>query len=150
MKPFALLRLFTVPIFYISLFCGALLFMPSTVMAEMKEHPEVNEELRNVKALEVLQRESSAISIFVKGLCCPVCGIGVRRKLSRLSGVDRSRFKEGVDLDAKHQIATVALKEGELPSLSDLAQAVDDAGYIAVNLYTLENGKLKTTKFPVR
>lgn len=108
----------------------------------MNPYPEVNEQLRREVVLERLRLEPSAVALYVKGLCCPSCAIGVRIKISKLGFVDRERFSKGVDLDAKHQITTVAINSGESSDTAALKQAVHNAGYEAILLYTLKNDTL--------
>ena len=71
-------------------------------------------------------------------------------KLSKLKFVDSKRYKRGVDMDVKMQLLTLALRPGQKPDSKLIAKAVDDAGYVAVEWYTMDTGKLKTHPFPVR
>ena len=50
-------------------------------------------------------------------------------------------------MDVKMQLLTVALKKGEKHDPLSIEKAVDDAGYIAVEWYTLEKEKLKPHPF---
>ena len=86
--------------------------------------------------------------LYVRGLCCPSCAIGVRAKLSRLKFVDKKRFKKGIDMDAKHQLVTVALKKDQSIDPDKVEKGIDDAGYVAVEWYTIENSGLKAHPFP--
>ena len=70
-------------------------------------------------------------------------------KLSKLKFVDSKRYKRGVDMDVKMQLLTLALRPGQKPDSKLIAKAVDDAGYLAVEWYTMQAGKLKTHPFPV-
>ena len=70
-------------------------------------------------------------------------------KLSKLKFVDSKRYKRGVDMDVKMQLLTLALRPGQKPDSKLIAKAVDDAGYVAVEWYTMETGKLKAHPFPV-
>lgn len=68
-------------------------------------------------------------------------------KLSKLDFVDGNRFKRGVDMDVNSQLLTVALKEGAQPNWQLIDQQIDDAGYIAVEWFSMEKGKLKSHPF---
>ena len=68
-------------------------------------------------------------------------------KLRKLDFIDTKRFKRGVDMDVKMQLLTVALKKGEKHDPLSIEKAVDDAGYIAVEWYTLEKEKLTPHPF---
>ena len=50
-------------------------------------------------------------------------------------------------MDVKMQLLTVALKKGEKHDPLSIEKAVDDAGYIAVEWYTLEKEKLTPHPF---
>ena len=68
-------------------------------------------------------------------------------KLSKLDFVDGNRFKRGVDMDVNSQLLTVALKEGAQPNWQLIDQQIDDAGYMAVEWFSMEKGKLKSHPF---
>ena len=128
---------------------GILLLTGSfTLQAAPKKYPEVNQEVRSKAATEALQKEQGIALLYVKGLCCPSCAIGVRSKLSKLKFVDKKRFKKGIDMDARTQLVTVALKEGQSIDPAQVEKGVDDAGYVAIEWYTLEDNALKGHLFP--
>ena len=52
-------------------------------------------------------------------------------------------------LDAKTQLVTVAVKQGQAVNQPALSRAIDDAGYDPIHLYTLENGELQTMPIPL-
>tara|TARA_Y100001934_G_C12320075_1_gene759609 strand:- start:1043 stop:1267 length:225 start_codon:yes stop_codon:yes gene_type:complete len=68
-------------------------------------------------------------------------------KLSKLKFVDGKRFKRGIDMDVNNQLLSVALKTGAKPDFVAMDQGVDAAGYVAVEWFTLEEGKLKAHLF---
>jgi len=106
---------------------------------------EASEEARIVAATSKLKEQPGAMCLYVKGLCCPSCAIGIRKKVSKLAFVDQEQFSKGVDLDAKTQLVLIGLKKGATPDSSKLAKAIEDAGYEPVHLYRLTDGELKTT-----
>ncbi|MEE2788927.1 MAG: hypothetical protein VX589_16440 [Myxococcota bacterium] len=108
---------------------------------------EVSQDVRNVEALKKLQASTGTVLVYARGLCCPSCSIGVRKKVSALAFVDTDKPKSGVYIDAKHQLVTIAVKDGQTVDKIALSKAVDDAGYPAVHLYTLKDGQLRTTLF---
>ena len=67
--------------------------------------------------------------------------------LSKLKFVDGKRYKRGVDMDVKMQLLTLALRPGQKPDSKLIAKAVDAAGYLAVEWYTMEAEKLKAQPF---
>ncbi|MBT3469897.1 MAG: heavy-metal-associated domain-containing protein [Opitutae bacterium] len=116
--------------------------------AAPKEYPEAKPEVRTKAATAILQKEKEIALLYVKGLCCPSCAIGVRSKLSRLKYVDKKRFKRGVDMNAETQLVTLALKTGQVIDPLRVEKEVDDAGYIAIEWYTFEDANLKAHPFP--
>lgn len=118
------------------------------LQAAPEKYPEVKQEIRSKAAIAVLKKEQGIALIYVKGLCCPSCALGVRSKLSKLKFVDKKRFKKGINMDAKTQLVTVALKEGQTIDPSQVEKGIDAAGYVAIEWYTLEDANLKANPFP--
>ncbi len=99
---------------------------------------EISEKARQQVALAALRAAPHTVQVYAKGLICQSCGIGVRKKLQRLSFTDRSRFNKGIDMDVKTQLVTVALKEGQTYDAAEVTKAVRGAGYTPVTLYALD------------
>ncbi len=111
-------------------------------------NPEISQDQRIVEAQNVLNEVEKAITVYVKGLCCPSCATGIRIKVSVLDFVDTARLTKGVTLDTKTQLATIAVKDEADVDPAALAQAIRDAGYTPFHLYRLRDGKLETTVIP--
>ena len=120
----------------------------SYVEAAPKKYPEVNQEVRTKAATELLEKENGIALLYVRGLCCPSCAIGVRSKLSKLKFVDKKRFKKGIDMDAETQLVTIALKKDKVIDPVQVEKGIDDAGYVAIEWYTLEDAAIKAHPFP--
>ena len=110
--------------------------------AQAQPIPEAPESARKAAALDILKKTPDAVLVYAQGLCCQSCGIGVRKKVGKLDFVDVFRFNTGVELHVQTQLATIAIKKGKKAQAKALSQAIDDAGYAPVNLYTLKRGKL--------
>ena len=106
--------------------------------------PESTEELRTEAAKAKLNATSGIEVIYAKGLCCPSCAIGVRKKVSQLDFVDRDRFNKGVDLDPKFQLVSIAMKNGRSADYEAITQAIQSAGYDPVRAYHLDNDAIAT------
>lgn len=106
---------------------------------------EVNQEVRDVEVQAKLKAQPEALLVYAKGLCCPSCAIGIRKMISRLEFVDTTKDNDGVELDAKHQLVTIAVKKGAKPDLKALASAVDEAGYEPVHAYAWRQNKVATS-----
>lgn len=110
--------------------------------------PEVGEEVRKTAAVDRLKKDPDTAVLYVKGLCCPSCAIGIRKKVSKLAFVDRDQFNKGVDLDAKTQLVQIGLKPGNTVDKPALSKAIDAAGYEPVHLYVYKDGELSTDPVP--
>ena len=69
-------------------------------------------------------------------------------KLSKLKFVNTKRYRRGVEMDIKTQLLTLALKPGQKPDSNLIAKSVVDAGYVPVEWYTMESGKIKAHPYP--
>ena len=105
--------------------------------------PEMSRDVRAKAALVKLKTEKQVALLYVKGMTWPSCAIGIRVKLSKLDFVDGNRFKRGVDMDVNNQLLVVALKQGVQPNWQLIGQQIDNAGYLAVEWFSLEKGELK-------
>lgn len=112
--------------------------------------PEAKESDRRVAAEAKLKAESSSVTLYAKGLCCPSCSIGVRKMISKLDFVDRKRFNKGVALDTKMQLVSVAVQEGASVDYASLATAVEKAGYDPMHAYSIDGGALKAQSLATR
>jgi len=125
----------------------ALMSATSYLFAKDDDKAEAPVEVRLAAASKLL-KDSSAISlVYVKGLVCPSCAIGVRKNLSKLKGVDKKRFRDGIDMNPETQLVTIALKAGAKIDNKDLIERVEDAGYIAIEEYKLHDGHLDAHRF---
>ena len=125
----------------------SILFISSNYIFANEDKEEALPEERLEAAKEVLKSSANISLIYVKGLVCPSCAIGIRKNLSKMLGVDRSRFKDGIDMDPETQLVTISLREGVSLDNKDLIELVEDAGYTAIEEYKLHDGHLDALKF---
>jgi hypothetical protein len=111
--------------------------------------PDVKQEVRNLAAEKKLKESKDISLLYVKGLVCPSCALGIRIKVGKLPFVDSARYKRGVDMDSKAQLLTVALLPGAKPDNGKMIKAITDAGYEPAEWYSLDKGKLKAHPFAV-
>ena len=109
--------------------------------------PDVNQKVRNLAAIKKIKETKDISLLYVKGLVCPSCALGIRIKVGKLPFVDSTRYKRGVDMDAKTQLITVALLPGVKADDQSLSLAIIAAGYDPVERYTMQEGKLKSHPF---
>ena len=123
------------------------LFISSNFIVANEDKEEARPEVRLEAAKKILLDSSSISLIYVEGLVCPSCAIGIRKNLSKMLGVDRSRFKDGIDMNPETQLVTIAFKEGISIDNKDLVELVEDAGYTAIEEYKLHDGHIDALQF---
>jgi copper chaperone CopZ len=123
------------------------LFISSNFIVANEDKEEARPEVRLEAAKKILLDSSSISLIYVEGLVCPSCAIGIRKNLSKMLGVDRTRFKDGIDMNPETQLVTIAFKEGISIDNKDLIELVEDAGYTAIEEYKLHEGHVDALQF---
>lgn len=129
------------------LFLLITLFISSNFIVANEDKEEARPEVRLEAAKKILLDSSSISLIYVEGLVCPSCAIGIRKNLSKMLGVDRTRFKDGIDMNPETQLVTIAFKEGISIDNKDLIELVEDAGYTAIEEYKLHEGHIDALQF---
>ena len=109
--------------------------------------PDAKQEVRDNAAKAKLKERKNISLIYVKGLVCPSCAIGIRVKVGKLPFVDITRYKRGVDMDVESQLLTVALLPDVKTDTRSIDKAVTNAGYEVIEWYSMEGGKLKAHPF---
>lgn len=133
--------------FKLTLFLFSTTFFISQLVIADEDKEEARPEVRLTAAKKTLLESSRISLIYVKGLVCPSCAIGVRKNLSKMKGVDKKRFKDGIDLNPETQLVTIALKDDASLDSKDLMERIDDAGYVAVEEYRLHENHLDALQF---
>ena len=133
--------------FRLILFLFSTLFFSSHFVMANDDKEEVRPEVRLTAAKKTLLEKTQISVIYVKGLVCPSCAIGIRKNLSKMKGVDKKRFKDGIDMNPETQLVTIALKDGAELDNKDLIERVVDAGYVAVEEYRLHESHLDALQF---
>lgn len=113
-------------------------------VSSAQPNPEVSQDVRNVAVQKALEGRAGVLAVYARGLCCPSCAIGVRLKVSALEFVDTEKPDKGVEIDPVNQLVTVALKPGKTVDSKAIRQAIQDAGYAPVHIYTVVAKKLVT------
>lgn len=130
-----------------TLYLFSTMFFISQFVTADEDKEEARPEVRLEAAKKTLLNSSKISLIYVKGLVCPSCAIGVRKNLSKMKGVDKKRFKDGIDMDPETQLVSIAFKSNFKIDNKDLIERVEDAGYIAVEEYKLHDGHLDAHQF---
>ena len=129
------------------LLSSLLVALTSSFLLANEDKEEARPEVRLVAAKETLLESSKISLVYVKGLVCPSCAIGIRKNLSKMKGVDKKRFKDGIDMNPETQLVSIALKDGAKLNSKDLIERVVDAGYVAVEEYRLHESHLDALQF---
>lgn len=124
----------------------ATLVMPATLFAADGD-PDITPEKRLQSATAKIEEKSDVVAVYVKGLVCSSCSIGVKVQLRKLDGVDKSKLEKGVKLDVKTQLVTIALKKGATLNQEQIVKAVSKAGYEAESIFKWNGKKVETIKF---
>ena len=119
----------------------------SNFIVANEDKDEARPEVRLAAAEKILLGSSNISLIYVEGLVCPSCAIGIRKNLSKMKVVDNKRFKDGIDMNPETQLVTIALNEGEVLNTQELMECVEDAGYAAIEEYRLHDSHLDAHKF---
>ena len=133
--------------FRIFLLLFSTLFFSSHFVMANEDKEEARPEERLTAAKKILLEKNQISLIYVKGLVCPSCAIGIRKNLSKMKSVDKKRFKDGIDMNPETQLVTIALKNGAKLDSKDLIERVVDAGYVAVEEYRLHESHLDALQF---
>ena len=72
--------------------------------------------------------------VTVQGIVCSFCAAGATKSLSKVPGLDPSRFTKGVHVDIDNQKLTLAFKPSALLPVSQIREAIRSAGYEPVSL----------------
>ena len=123
------------------------LLISSQFMIANEDKEEARPEVRLAAAKKTLVEFVQISLVYVKGLVCPSCAIGIRKNLSKMKGVDKKRFKDGIDMNPETQLVSIALKDGAKLNSKDLIERVEDAGYVAVEEYRLHESHLDALQF---
>ena len=79
----------------------ALITGSASLSANDDDKEEATVEVRLAAAKKLLSESSQISLVYVKGLVCPSCAIGIRKNLSKMEGVDKKRFRDFLKKCAK-------------------------------------------------
>tara|TARA_B100000282_G_C31328104_1_gene307636 strand:+ start:19 stop:414 length:396 start_codon:yes stop_codon:yes gene_type:complete len=95
--------------------------------------------------ITLLEDNPNTVVLKVKGLVCSSCAIGVRIHLSRMDGIDISKFNKGIMLDSTSQYVLVAIKDNI--DFQKIDESITNAGYNLHHLCYIDNGLVKRINF---
>jgi copper chaperone CopZ len=87
------------------------------------------------------------VKIKVKGVVCSFCAYGIEKKISKLDFLDKTKFdSDGVKIDIKQQIVSVAIKKDKKANLQNILTAIVKGGYEVVEFYLNISGEIKKSQ----
>ncbi len=95
----------------------------------------------------LVKQYPESLVVHVKGLVCSSCAIGIRLKLSKLDGVDISKFSNGIKLDSSNQYVILAVKNNV--DFNEIFKIIKLAGYDPLHLCYLNGEKIEKIKFNI-
>ena len=110
----------------------------------------ISENVENVsncsnEMISLLKDYPNTVVLKVKGLVCSSCAIGVRVHLSKMDGIDISKFNKGIMLDSTSQYVLVAIKDNI--DFQKIDESITNAGYSLHHLCYIDNGLVKRINF---
>ena len=64
-----------------------------------------------------------------------------------MPGVDKKRFKRGIEMDTKTQLVKIALTDQSKLDKKEILERVDDAGFNAIEEYKLHDDHIDAHRF---
>lgn len=75
------------------------------------------------------------VMVEVKGVVCSFCAYGTEKNLARLKFIDQSFFSDGVLLDLKKAVITLAVKPDQKIEFDHITKAIKKGGYDPVAIH---------------
>jgi hypothetical protein len=82
------------------------------------------------------------VMVEVKGVVCSFCAYGTEKNLARLKFIDPSVFGDGVLLDLKKAMITLAVKPDQKVEFEHIVKAIKKGGYDPVAIHLKLAGKV--------
>ena len=117
------------------------------MMSQEPKSGEVTQDVRDVEVAKRLKGTTNTVLVYAEGMCCPSCSSGVKKYVGELAFVKETEDKSSVQIDAKHQLVRIEIKPRATIDMKALSKALDEAGYPAIHLYSLQKGKVVTEVF---
>jgi len=102
---------------------------------ERSYHNGHEQQISNVTQNPDIKVEKDEIVIVVHGIVCSFCSQGVRKKLSRLPFIDRSKYANGVKVEIEKQKVTIAVKPNSNFDIYKVFKSIRSGGYEPVVAY---------------
>jgi len=97
--------------------------------------PDISDKARSALAQKALIGQPQKAALYIQGMVCSSCAIGVRVHLKKIKGIDREQENDGIIIDQDSQLAYLSLKPDHAIEPAQLRKAVEKAGYKPVHAF---------------
>ena len=95
---------------------------------------------------ESVKLDPNEVMVQVNGVVCSFCAQGIRKKLSNLNFINKTKYKDGVKMDIKNQRLFIALDPKQKVNMKAVYTAISTGGYEPIKTY-LSDLKGKMTEY---
>ena len=126
---------------YLFLFSLSFALVAGSAFASKDHHDEDHDhpETDAVEASEISVPPNQAV-VRVNGLVCSFCAHGAEKALSKLEGLDRSKYRKGVLVEVDQHRITLALVPGRPIVFSEIHESIRSGGYDPVRYHVRVKG----------
>ena len=125
---------------FVIIFFISFIFVCSSISEDTDSISSCSKEMTSL-----LKDNPNTVVLKVKGLVCSSCAIGVRVHLSKMDGIDISKFNKGIMLDSTSQYVLVAIKDNI--DFKKIDESITNAGYNLHHLCYIDDGLVKRINF---
>ena len=125
---------------FVIIFFISFVFVCSSISEDTDSISSCSKEMTSL-----LKDNPNTVVLKLKGLVCSSCAIGVRVHLSKMDGIDISKFNKGIMLDSNSQYILVAIKDNI--DFKKIDESITNAGYNLHHLCYIDNGLVKRINF---
>lgn len=131
----------------------ALTLFAASVAYPVQTHPDGKTHRHSGSEKSRAPLEEEGVDVFVEphhtvvqvnGVVCSFCAYGAEKSLSKLDGLDRSEFGNGVLVDIHTQRITLAMTPETKIPIEDIHHRIRKAGYDPVAVYLRISGTLES------
>jgi len=104
------------------------------------------EEKKNKTSQEIVVGKPEKLVAEVKGIVCSFCAYGLEKNLSKLKNVNKNIYGDGILVDIKKGLITIALLPNEPIDFMRINAAIQKGGYELIALHVNLEGEVETQK----
>ena len=108
-------------------------------------HKTITKELnKNIDPFDKIVRKKikkNEAIFFVNGIVCSFCSLGIRKKLSKLKFIDKSKYKKGSKINVKKQRVKMAFKKDKKIDIDLIYHSIQSGGYDPLTAYIADKNR---------